>query len=126
MKATKGNKTYTITEQDKKRYQDAGFDIQDDNGGIIAHGRGKSVPIEQYLELEEKYEKLSQQYTERSDKCQQTDTGGGQGVSSGIPLKEMSPEELLVYAAERGIDIGNSTSRDGILKKIRDAEKAGE
>ena len=30
MKATKGNKTYTITEQDKRRYVEAGYDIQSD------------------------------------------------------------------------------------------------
>lgn len=52
MKATKGNKTYTITEQEKKRYQDAGYDIQDDTGKTIAYGRGKTVPYEDYAKLQ--------------------------------------------------------------------------
>ena len=37
-------------------------------------------------------------------------------------LKDMTVEELTAYAKEKGIDIGKSTSREGILKKIQDAE----
>ena len=36
----------------------------------------------------------------------------------------MTLDELKLYAEEKGIDIGNSTSRDGILKKIKNAESA--
>lgn len=43
------------------------------------------------------------------------------------PLKhfgiEMSVEQLKAYAIEHGIDIGQSSSVNGILKKITDAEK---
>jgi hypothetical protein len=35
----------------------------------------------------------------------------------------MDVDQLKVYAAEHGIEIGNSTSVNGILKKITDAEK---
>lgn len=36
-------------------------------------------------------------------------------------------DELKVYAAENGIDIGNASSEKGIIKKIREAQKkAGE
>ena len=38
-------------------------------------------------------------------------------------LDEMTINELRAYADEKGIDIGKSTSRDGILKKIKDADK---
>lgn len=41
-------------------------------------------------------------------------------------LKDMTIEELIAYAAEKEIDIGKSTSQDGILKKIQDAEKINE
>lgn len=41
-------------------------------------------------------------------------------------LKEMTVEELIAYASEKGIDIGKSTSQDGIIKKIQDAEKINE
>lgn len=54
MKAQKGNKIYTIDESQKKRYQDAGFDITDDTGKVIKYGRGKTVPYEEYVALKEK------------------------------------------------------------------------
>lgn len=41
-------------------------------------------------------------------------------------LKDMAVEELITYAAEKEIDIGKSTSQDGILKKIQDAEISNE
>ncbi len=34
------------------------------------------------------------------------------------PLEEMTVDELKAYAEEHGIDIGKTTSQDGILKKI--------
>lgn len=37
-------------------------------------------------------------------------------------LTDMTVEELTAYAKEKSIDIGNSTSQKGILKKIQDAE----
>jgi len=37
-------------------------------------------------------------------------------------LKDMTVDELKLYAEEKGIDLGNSTSQKGILKKIQDAE----
>lgn len=46
------------------------------------------------------------------------------------PVKEpskfegMDAEQLKVYAGEHGIDIGNATSVNGIIKKITEAEKA--
>lgn len=36
----------------------------------------------------------------------------------------MDVEQLKAYAAEHGIEIGNSTSINGILKKITEAKKA--
>lgn len=36
-------------------------------------------------------------------------------------LEEMNVEELTAYAEENGIDIGKSTSQNGILKKIQKA-----
>lgn len=48
MKAVKGNKEYTIDESQQKAYQDAGFDIAED-GNVIAYGRGKTVPYDDYM-----------------------------------------------------------------------------
>ena len=38
-------------------------------------------------------------------------------------INEMDVDQLRSYAEEHKIDIGNSTSLNGILKKITDAEK---
>ncbi|WP_195320761.1 hypothetical protein [[Clostridium] symbiosum] len=58
MKAIKGNKEYSIDEKQKKFYQDAGFDIKDDNGNVIAYGRGKTVPYGDYAALKEENKAL--------------------------------------------------------------------
>ncbi len=54
MKATKGNKVYTIDETQKESYAAQGYDIVDDEGNIIKYGAGKSVSYEKYKELEDK------------------------------------------------------------------------
>lgn len=50
----------------------------------------------------------------------------GEDTGQEDPLAKMSIEELKAYAVENSIEIGNSSSQNGILKKIRDAEKGGE
>jgi len=54
MKAVKRNKEYMIDEKQKKSYQEAGFDIYDDDGKKVAYGRGKTVPYAEYAALAEK------------------------------------------------------------------------
>ena len=54
MKATKGNKVYTIDETQKAMYQAQGYDITDDAGNIIESGAGKSVSYEEYKTVEER------------------------------------------------------------------------
>ena len=58
MKAVKGNKEYTIGDAQKKTYQDAGYDMVDDDGEIIAHGRNKTVPYGEYAALKTENEEL--------------------------------------------------------------------
>lgn len=48
---------------------------------------------------------------------QQVDPG-----ADDIVLNAMSVEELIQYANEHNIDIGNASSQKGILKKIKEAE----
>lgn len=48
MTAEKGNKVYTIDESTKQQYLNDGFDVKDDSGNVIAYGKGKTVPYEQY------------------------------------------------------------------------------
>lgn len=58
MKAVKGNKVYTITEQEKKSYVSRGFDILDDNGNTVAYGSGKTVSYDEYAKVTAELEKL--------------------------------------------------------------------
>lgn len=58
MKAAKGNKEYIIDESQQKAYQDQGFDILDDDGEVIAYGRGKTVPYGVYMALKKELEEL--------------------------------------------------------------------
>ena len=64
MKAIKGNKVYTIDEKQKKTYVDAGFDIKDDSGKVIAHGRGKTVPYADFAALQEENKALKEKIAE--------------------------------------------------------------
>lgn len=58
MKAVKGNKVYTITEQEKKSYVSRGFDIIDDNGNTVAYGSGKTVSYDEYAKVKAELETL--------------------------------------------------------------------
>lgn len=60
MKATRGNKVYTIDETQKAMYQAQGYDIVDDEGKIVQYGAGKTVSYEEYKALEEKVSKLEE------------------------------------------------------------------
>ncbi|MBO5070801.1 MAG: hypothetical protein J6J86_03550 [Lachnospiraceae bacterium] len=64
MRAVKGNKEYVIEEAQKKSYQDAGFDIYSNNGNIIAYGRGKTVPYEDYAALKAENEQYKARIAE--------------------------------------------------------------
>lgn len=58
MKAVKGNKVYDVNETTQKSYQESGFDILDDDGQVIAYGRGKTVPFDEYVALKKEKEQL--------------------------------------------------------------------
>lgn len=51
MRAAKGNREYVIDESQKKHYQDAGYDIMDESGVVIAYGRGKTVSYDEHMKL---------------------------------------------------------------------------
>ncbi len=64
MRAEKGNKVYTITEEQKEHYQNDGFDILSDDGEIIAYGIGKNVPYEKYAALKKENKALKEKLAE--------------------------------------------------------------
>lgn len=65
MLAAKGNKEYTIDESQQKFYQDSGFDIKDENGDIVAYGRGKTVPYDEYMAATKEVERLQKLCTDQ-------------------------------------------------------------
>lgn len=58
MRAVKGNKEYIIDESQQKSYQGAGFDILDEDSKVIAYGRGKTVPYDDYMKSVEEIDRL--------------------------------------------------------------------
>lgn len=106
MKAVRANKEYTIAEQEQKRYIADGYDIVDDKGNIIAYGRGKTVPYEKYKKVLDELNALKAEKTETVD------------------LTAMTVEELIAYAKDNNIDIGQASTQEGILKKIKASREA--
>lgn len=64
MRAVKNNKEYSIDESQKKAYQDAGFDIYNENGEVVAFGQGKTVSYELYQQAKAEAEDLLQENKE--------------------------------------------------------------
>lgn len=60
MRAVKGNKEYTIDETQQKEYQNSGFDILNDDGEVIAYGRGKTVAYDEYMKAVKEIGRLQQ------------------------------------------------------------------
>lgn len=56
MKAVKGNKVYTVSEEGAKTYQQQGFDIYDEDGELLQYGAGKTVSYEEYARLKKELE----------------------------------------------------------------------
>ena len=106
MKAVKANKEYTIAEQEQKRYIADGYDIVDDKGNIIAYGRGKTVPYEKYKKVLDELNALKAEKAETVD------------------LTAMTVEELIANAKDNNIDIGQASTQEGILKKIKASREA--
>lgn len=111
MKAIKGNREYDVKDESTQDYfQKKGFDIVDGDGTIVKYGRGKTVPYEEYARVLSELELLK---------------GGEEKNSIQLPpeLYEMSNDELKAYAESNGYDIGNASTAEGILKKIKAAIK---
>lgn len=53
----------------------------------------------------------------------EVNTSNGSNDNHVDQLEEMTTEELMLYAEEVGVDLGKATTKEGILKKLKDAEK---
>jgi hypothetical protein len=107
--AKKANKQYKIDEATKSKYLAQGFDIYDADGNLVTRSPLTTITVAEHEKIVD--EAIKKALEEAGVK------------SSTDPLKDMSVEELKAYAAEKNIDIGNATSVNGIVQKIKDAEK---
>lgn len=73
MKAMKENKVYAITETEKVRYIEQGFDIFDDAGKLLEYGRGKTVSIEEYERVKKELDELKATRTEDKAEAESDD-----------------------------------------------------
>ena len=64
MLAVKENREYTINDTDVQRFANEGYDVFDDNGNLIAYGKGKSVSFDKYMKVVEQTEKLQDEIIE--------------------------------------------------------------
>jgi len=105
--AKKENKQYKVDETTKKTYLARGFDIYEE-GKLL-----EKSPISKisYAEHKKILKEAVAKALENVGKASASDH-----------LKGMDVEALKNYALERGIDIGNATSVEGITKKIKEAE----
>lgn len=63
MKAVLGNKEYLIDESQKKHYVDRGYDIRDEDNAVIAYGRGKTVPYDEYARVANENSELKEHFS---------------------------------------------------------------
>ena len=117
MKASKGNKVYTIDESQKNAYIKSGFDITDDEGTVIANGAGKTVSYDKYRELEDSHIGLMNAYEKKEEKCAKLEKENEE-----LKLSAMTIEQLKAYAADRKVDLGDATTKEAILLKFKPAQ----
>lgn len=68
MKAVKENRVYTISKTEQDYYNAKGFDIMDDNGEVIAYGRGKTVSYEEYARIVKELKELKENKSAKKTK----------------------------------------------------------
>lgn len=103
MKAVKGNKVYTVSEETARTYRIQGFDIYDENGELVQYGAGKTVSYDEYARVKKELEEVK--------------------VGNASPDQEEVLDILKCYAKEHGIDIGKAATVSGIVKKIKEHER---
>ena len=103
MRAVKYNKVYNISKMQKDEYLTLGYDIYDDEGKILEHSPKTTVSYAEYEKVVKERDELKAQLNK----------------ISGDKFSAMEADELKAYATEHGIDLGNATSKEGIIKKIK-------
>lgn len=65
MIAEKANKIYMIDSSLMEQYRTDGFDIKNDNGEIIAYGKGKKVAYDEYAALKKENAELKKELVKK-------------------------------------------------------------
>jgi hypothetical protein len=81
MYAEKDNKVYLIDEIEKKYYLDRGFDIFDESGEVIEHGKGNEQAIA--AELKAENEKLKAENEELKKAIETSEDGTAEAPEEG-------------------------------------------
>lgn len=92
MKAKKENKVYTITEMEKKRYLDTGFDIYDDEGNLTEHSPLKKISYAEHDKLLKSHERLIVAYEDLQFRHSQLIDAGAVATISEKPETEPDKE----------------------------------
>lgn len=100
LEARKENKVYIIDERQKDAYLKQGFDIYK-NGKVIEYTPLKTI-----------------KYSDHINKIKE--------LEAEAVIPETVMETLLNYAKHKNIDVGQTTSPNGVLAKILEAEKTEE
>lgn len=105
--AIKANKVYPVNENTKEEFLRQGYNIIDEKGNLVESSEKTKVPYEKYEKVKKELEKANEELEISKEKL------------TNKPIIEI----LLQYAEAKGIDIGQTTTEEGILKKIKEAEK---
>lgn len=106
MTAKKANKVYTVSRVEMESYLAMGYDIFDEEGKLLKRSPKATVPYSEYEKVVAERDELKAQLEK----------------VKGDKFSVMEVEELQAYATEHSIDLGNATSKEGIIKKIKSAE----
>lgn len=112
MRAVKGNRSYTITENDKEYYRKQGFDIIGEDGQVLEHGAGKTVPYEEYAKVLAENKKLKEKLSEVAEgevPCKNQEP---------VPLVKLKKEDLKSLANELGIDVPSKATVEELVTLI--------
>lgn len=105
--AIKANKVYPVNENTKEEFLRQGYNIIDEKGNLVESSEKTKVSYEKYEKVKKELEKANEELE----------------ISRQELTNKTIIEILLQYAEAKGIDIGQTTTEEGILKKIKEAEK---
>lgn len=114
LEARKENKVYQINEQQKDRYLKDGFDIYED-GNLLEHTPKKKITLAEH-------ERILNEAILAKDNEILTLKNQIENSKEGTEHENVL-EMLKKYANSKSIDIGSSSSANGILAKIIEVEK---